>query len=511
MSHRERALKKLFIELEKDIILSTDHAKNCRVTELLYFVYLFHWIRLLDQFENAKKFSDQLISVYSSSIEESLRYLISIIAKHCQWGVPAINSKQKNSLKLPLVQFLLKHANNINSKYETESYLKLFDVTVSGERDQHVKIDIAKAMSDAETKNYFNYFLRVEIDNKIKTDRKLNYEILLRNFKNEYLPFSDLFEKEMGVTVDEFCKFTEFLISKVQKCFKEKEEFLERLSNGNIDIASADNFHQLSQCFVFSKKSIYKDIGNQYRRTLNRLTFSPEAFDERQLRFHHITRKPLIVKGDLIIISPEMILDSLFTNTHYTLIESEENKDTYMSRQSSLYIDNLIGIAIKYGYHEVDREIDLYEGKKQIGDIDLVLKNDSGHYLLIEAKNHALPLDVYFKDLQKTKKHLTYLQNNWEKKVMRRVRHLKDSHLRYSIPVNYVYLIVSRFPEIISHFSELLILSTYEFNEWLSESQKQIDFSSFFEDKYENRSPSLTVEELNQMQKDSILFGKFTK
>ena len=54
--------------------------------------------------------------------------------------------------------------------------------------------------------------------------------------------------------------------------------------------------------------------------------------------------------------------------------------------------------------------------KKTIGDIDLILKNNEGSHLLIEAKNHALPLAVYFKDSDKTLAHLEYLQNEWEKR-----------------------------------------------------------------------------------------------
>ncbi|MNI37042.1 hypothetical protein D3C73_911150 [compost metagenome] len=85
-------------------------------------------------------------------------------------------------------------------------------------------------------------------------------------------------------------------------------------------------------------------------------------------------------------------------------------------------------IGQKNGYEEVDRELELYEGRNQIGDIGLVLKNNDDHFILIEAKNHALPLNVYFKDFEAVSTRLKYLQGDWEKKVNKRISQLSSKH-----------------------------------------------------------------------------------
>lgn len=506
MSQRERALSKLNKELKKDIALAIDKAKQCQTTEILYFFYLLHYIRLLDKVESAEIVSEKMVNIYQNSLTETLKYLISITAKYGLGGEPATHQKHKNSLKNSLIQFLIKHGNYINSKYESTGMLQLFDVTVSGERDQYCEIDISKGISDPTRKGFFDYFVRAEIDNE-NTCRFDTPESLFDRIKSEYMPFSHFFICEMGVTVEEFCDFIDYLISKVKTACAVVDSKLRLLPNGDIDIEAVDNIYLISQCFLLSKKQIYKEYGNKYRRVLNRLTFSNKEFDANQLRFHHVTRRPLIVQGDMVMVSGELILDSLFINIHYSLLESKTNGVAYREQQASHYLDKLVNIASKYGYHTVAKELDLYDGKNQIGDIDLILKNNVGHYLLIEAKNHAVPLDVYFKDYKKTKAHLHYLQNNWERKVNKRVEHLKSNHLNYDIGQDYDYIIVSRFPEIISHFSELLILSSHEFDLWLNEAQPHHRFEEFFKDTYEKNRPDITIDEIQILSKDNLLFG----
>src|SRR5690606_31302238 len=134
--------------------------------------------------------------------------------------------------------------------------------------------------------------------------------------------------------------------------------------------------------------------------------------------------------------------------------ESDNVKEEYKKRYSDKFVDRLETIASKHGYVEHSRELELYEGKNQIGDLDIVLFNEQkNHYLLIEAKNHALSLDVYFHDFEATEKRLEYLTNAWEKKVERRYNNVKDSHEKYGIGSSFDYIIVSRYPEILSHFS----------------------------------------------------------
>ena len=62
--------------------------------------------------------------------------------------------------------------------------------------------------------------------------------------------------------------------------------------------------------------------------------------------------------------------------------------------------------------------------KKDYGDIDLILQHQTtGNYLLVEAKNHALPLDVYFRSHKHTEAHLERTKD-WERKVAGRLSYL---------------------------------------------------------------------------------------
>ena len=58
-------------------------------------------------------------------------------------------------------------------------------------------------------------------------------------------------------------------------------------------------------------------------------------------------------------------------------------------------------------FHYLSRQPFLMEGKNTIGNIDLIMRNkETGNTLLIEAKNHTLPLDVYFVSPAAIKSHV---------------------------------------------------------------------------------------------------------
>ena len=508
-SAKERAMAKSKIELDKDIDIAIAMAKKCGLFDLLFFIYHLHWVRLLDQFPNAQQEKKEMVMIYSNMVEESLKYIISLVVKFGHLRLPERESKKVGLINLELAQTLIKVGNYINSKYEAAPMVQLFDVEVSGERDQYLKIDMSNINSNPEAKNLFNYFLRIDEDNNIKKNSKRDKSTLIQAFKDEYSGCADLFEKEMGISVDEYAWLNEQLLDIISAQIEANRHQYVTLDNGNIDVLHERTFVNFSRAFLHDKDELFNDFDSKFHPTLNRLTFNPAAYNEHELRFHHITRQPLFIRENVVIISPELIADSVFTNTHYSLIESGDVKHDYIARQASQFLDKIARIGSAHGYIEIERERDLYDGKNCIGDIDIALKNDSGHFLLIEAKNHALPMDIYFKDVKKTKDHLQYLKNEWEKKVLRRIEHLKKHHHDYSIPKNYNYIVVSRFPEVISHFSDMLILSIQEFETWLSNSISPNSFEQFYKKYYEEPASELTQQDLETMQDDYLIFGRF--
>lgn len=509
MTDKQKALEKLAFELNKDIENLCEISKKCSFLEFLYFVYQLHWTRLLQHFPNAKNVNPEMLSIYSNSIEEALKYLISLVAKFGNEHI--IVTKQENVPKfnLKLVQLLIKEATLINSKYETESLIKLFDVEVYGERNRHIKIDMSNVEKDENVKKIFEYYLRIDLDNNIKKNSKKNKNDLLKNFKEEYEPFADLFVQEMGVTLAEFVYFINKTLDDLSERITVNIENFDKLENGNIEINSFNTFFNFSKCYVVHKSKFLASFNGNFNQLLERLTFDVENFSPKELKFHQLTRQPFIVKNDTLIISPELIMDSLFTNIHYSLIEGVNTKDKYIAKQASCFLDKIALIAGKYGYFEVTRELDLFEGKNQIGDIDILFKNANNKYLLIEAKNHALPLDIYFKDVSKTDEHLKHLKEAWEKKVVRRVDHLRTNHAEYNIPNDYEYIVVSRFPEIISHYSDLLIFSIQELEKWFSDFNDVKKFEEFYKKYYNDIDDKFSIEELKKLQDDNLFFGEF--
>lgn len=511
MTDKDKALEKLSIELDKDIENLCAISKNCGVLELLYFIYQLHWTRLLQHFPNAKNVNPDVLSAYSNTLEESLKYLISLASKFGHWKIATNKEKSAPYFNLELVQFLIKQATLINSKYESESLIKLFNVEVSGERNRYIKIDMSNAQTDENVKKLFDYFIRIDEDNNIKKNSKKDKDNLLKNFIDEYSSFADLFQQEMEVSLEDFASFIHKTLDSVTDKIKENESKFDLLENGNVEVNTFNTFINFAKCYITTKSSFLKSFDKPFEEVLKRLTFDFDTFNPKELKYHQLTRQPFIAKDNTLVISPELILDSLFTNIHYSLIESPIIKAEYIARQASSFLDKIAAIASKFDYTEVNREIDLYEGKNQIGDIDILFRHTTGNYLLIEAKNHALPMDIYFKDVSKTNEHLKYLQDAWEKKVVRRVNHLKTLHNNYDIPANHRYIVVSRFPEVISHYSDLLILSLQEFDEWLSNYNEVETFEKFNKEYYDKIGNKFTIEELKEMQDSNLFFGRFEK
>ncbi|QLC65557.1 hypothetical protein LPB248_04390 [Flavobacterium sp. LPB0248] len=510
MTDKEKALKKLSLEIDNDIEKLCVAAKDCSILELLYFIYQLHWTRLLQHFPNAKNINPNVLSAYSNTLEESLKYLTSLAAKYGNWNI--VTTKEEIPyLNLDLVQFLIKQATLVNSKYESEALVKLFDIEVSGERNRYIRIDMSKAKTDENVKKLFDYYIRIDEDNNIKKNSKKDKDNLLKNFKDEYFPFSDLFHKEIGVSLDDFINFINESLNIVTNKITENQKKFDILENGNVEVKSLNTFINYAKCYLINKSDFLQSFDIEFEKVLKRLTLDLDNFNPKELKYHQLTRQPFIAKNNILVISPELILDSLFTNIHYSLIESPSIKNEYIARQASSFLDKIAMIATKFDYTEVDRELDLFEGKDQIGDIDILFKHSSGKYLLVEAKNHALPMDIYFKDVSKTNKHLQYLQDAWEKKVIRRANHLKTLHNIYNISENHKYIVVSRFPEIISHYSDLLILSIQEFEEWLSNYGNIDTFEDFNKIYNEKIGAKFSIDELKEMQDTNLFLGKFEK
>ena len=454
---------------------------------------------------------EKTIEVYVNQLTDAYKYIIQLLLKYSKKKFVTINNDSGYiDSEIPLL--INEIVFQINSKHETLSFISLFnDLKVSGERDRYLRIDMRNVLNDVRLMKFFHYGFRADKANNFARADLKTKENFLKHFKKEYELYSDLFELEFEIKLDSFISLMDFILETIKKQINDNKHKFAYLDNGNIDVHAYTTIINIGFSFEIPKQVVVDSFGENIQKILERLIFKPDEFDENQLRFNLIARKPLIDLGSSLLVSPELLLDSLFINSHYSFLEAGNHKEEYKKRYASFFVDKIKETALKHGYHEVTRELELYENNKQIGDIDLILKNSKNHFLLIEAKNHAIPLDVYFHDFEATEKRLNYLQNEWEKKVNRRNEHLLANHEKYNIPADFSYLIISKSVEILSHFSKFLVLTLDEFDYWLIQDDLNLSFENIFEDIYKFNQIELTEEQLEKMNKDLNMGWSFSK
>lgn len=508
LTPKQRAVNKARSEITKDIFRLIAMANDCGWGELIYFLHYLHFTRLALDFGNVPENKKEMLGIYSRRMDDAFKYLTQIVAKNGKKRFVK-DSATNMIINGDLVQQMKKHALEINSKFESVSFIGTFkNVEVSGERDQHAKVRFEE-MSDEYLGKFFNYALRADKEHADERKPQL-VNFFFDLFKQEYEPYADLFLKEFGLSIDEFIDLSEWLIENVNANILSKEKDFPHTHDGKIDIKHYRSIILYGSSLFIYKKKIHEKYGEKANHILRRLTLDVNKYNEHELKFNIIERQPLIDMKEFFVVSPELLVDSYWANSHYSLLEAGNIKEEYKKRYSKVFVDKISRKATKYGYQEFSRDYELYEGKNQIGDIDLIMKNESNQFLLIEAKNHSIPMDVYFHDFEETKKRLKVLQTEWEKKVEKRILHLQKNHTAYGIGKDFKYLIVTKVPEILSHFSECLTLSLKEFDLWLEKNDFVLTFEEFYQHTYKDQD-SLTKDQLNSITTDLLRHWTFGK
>lgn len=488
MTPNEIAQKKAIEEIEKNInMIKTLCQEHATYGELFFYTYYLHITRNL-KLDN----TNYSMQMTTNAFDDVCKYLISCIIK---FGKQSHVNNAKSLVNIDFTTFLTKIVLHINSNYEAVSLFSLFDkLTVFGERNQYARIDMAENLDNPIIKKHFEYSSRFQEHIHFEKLNMQTHTQFLQKFKTSFIEYDDLCLFEFGITVNEIGDKITSLLDTIVNRLEQNQEKLPLLDNGNINYKHIGTLLHVIKSFIFTESELITIFGKKF---LNKLTFNRNLFDEKQLAFHHILRQPLVKLDKEYIASPQLLLDSLFVNIHYTLLESN-NQHEYKKRASDIFVNQILTTAKKYNYYEFARELELYEGKKQLGDIDIVLHNKQiDQFILIEAKNHSLPLSVYFNDMIATKKHLQYLQSHWEKKVKTRYSHLNNNHESYKIGEKFKYIIVSKYPEILAHFSDILVLSLNEFDYFMA----NMDKIDSFEDVYNNlyNQNTLSKEDLHKL------------
>ncbi len=342
---------------------------------------------------------------------------------------------------------------------------------------------------------FFNYGLRESREHDTQKDDQLKSGDLFEKYLFEFSEFSDLFIHTFKCTPQELVELFDFLISLVGHNILKNLTEIYNIGD-NINPQEYAVYFAFTESIHIHESQIEIKFQEKFNYILSEFSLSPFDLDEDQRLFDQVARKPFLKVDDYFILSPEIILDSLFVNTHYKLLECSQNADEYKSRSSTRFIDNICLTASKAGFIEVGREKDVFNGRHNLGDIDLILKNDEGDFLLIEAKNHTLPLSVYWHQFEAESKRLEYQQNDWERKVLQRISYLKGHYNDYGISASFKYIIVTKRPEILSHFSEILVLSLFEFENWICSPPLKFNFH----DVYANMESHYSINEEDSLE-----------
>lgn len=464
-------------------------AMGCTQSDQLYFAYMIdncahlHAGNLHQEDANLAETAKAL----GYGLRDEFKWLFALALKH--GPSRSVRSPEPRAVKVPTLQGdLTKLATKAHRKFEFRSFLTLLDFrpTESGAR---MSATITDGLGDPDAKKLWSYYQRIERDRWRASQTQSDTE-LIPAFIREFQPHAAEFERAFGLGLSEFRLLIRWLADSTRSRMEAAEPTLPRLPNGNVAPMSMTALNAFASAWAFSKAEIAEALSTEAATCLERLSLNEVRFDESELRFHALTRRPIVRWSEThFLVVPPLLLNSIFVNTHYTLLEApKEDAESYKARAADLFVDRVAATAAEFGYSELRREVDLRDGKKNLGDIDLWLRHVDGLDLLVECKAHALPLEVYFRDTPAVLSHLEGLRSKWEAKVQARLNHIQLNRAALGVGERFLYIVVSRFPEVISHYSEILTLSEQEFAAWLHLDPRPTTFEEVSEAIYSGTS-----------------------
>lgn len=472
---RDAAINSLENKLNREMGVAKQLAEQCGFWDLMFLLYELRLNRLgmiLPEINHRMSKAD-IIGLHLN--DEALKYAISLAAKYGGWKNFVEINKPAKDFDYTLAHKLEARARRINAFFDTQNLLHVSEVSQEG-HSQVFQIDVGAGLSEHGKSLLFQFGLRIERFAKTGKETTLTVEALIERFKQKYADLAGLFERDTGISLVDYCAG----ILRLHQCLVERMMIVEENitdENGMIKPLSELAFFSTTRAMLFTDHDLKKIFTDSFVTFLYKNMFKAEALSDKELRFHYLTRRPFLVGEGFALFSPELVFDSIMDNTHYTFLESDNSRHQYKTLNSDKFIDDVVAQASVGGYQEVQREIWLTEGKNSLGDIDLVLYNsETRHTLLVECKNHTLPLAVYYRSPEALHAHIQTTRD-WEVKVNRRIAHLKSAASSYLIKGEWDYVIVTHMPEPLSHESSLLVMTTGELGYWLSMPERATTFA----------------------------------
>lgn len=467
MEIKDKALTLLREDRNEDLKALIEYSKLTTETELIYLLMLIHLNRISRVDTNkGQLISKFFIEEFKCPLEDTLIYLVSLCVKYGKKRF-----RDPRFLPLNYISSMIEGCNQIHSKYYHEIFVHLYKVLDCTE----TRITFENTLKEETLGNEFlKYILRVSEDNKVR-GTAVNIDELEAIIYKEFRCFDNLLQKAFNINVRLYIEF----IRNIANSFGARVFANINILTGKVDITDPVVFDKYWRCFIFSYEELYNYAGKS-DELLRRLLFDVDDFKEEELKYHYIVRKPIIkLSNDYFIISPQVLINSVYWNIHFWLLEEKSVSEEYKAQQSDRFLDRIRELATYANYYEVTRNKYIKDKNKDLGDIDLILKNEQGQFLIVEGKNERLPLDVYFGSYQDILARLQQTKS-WEDKVTKRNNYLKDHCHDFNISPNFKYVIISNYPEVLSHFSSYLVLSLYEFEQWATWGFPEVSFQDFY-------------------------------
>lgn len=478
MNSKQEALNKIEYETKRTIEKVKSLCSQITYGELSYCIYYIHVIRILKNKE-----LESLTNMSIDRFNDVLKHSISCIFKYTNISKTLNNTYSININNSILLTEIINHLHNL---HEISPVIKALDkIELEGERNQILKIDLSEFTNTFENENIFKYIRRFQKSITIEKSKPVHHKIHLKKFAEKYSQYNLISKNIFGLEVKEITDKLNILLEIVINNITKNTINMKHFENNNLDIQNISTLRETVKSFIFTEKELFEIFGKKGMKFIREFTFKKSEFKPHELNYHYILRSPILkIKNEYIIV-PELLLDSLFSNFHYTLLENKQHSEKHKKIMSDIFVHEILEIGKKYEFIHFSSELELYQGKSQLGDIDLILRNEELDLdILIEAKNHTIPLPVYYGVYEEVSNRLVELKKSWENKVDKRYKHLIHNYENYNIKKNFKYIIVSRYPEILSHDSDYLVLSTYEFNFYLQNKNKFTNFNDLFNELY---------------------------
>ncbi|EPL0839084.1 hypothetical protein L9F34_004464 [Klebsiella aerogenes] len=253
---RDAAINSLENKLNREMGLAKQLAEQCGFWDLMFLLYELRLNRLgmiLPEINHRMSKAD-IIGLHLN--DEALKYAISLAAKYGGWKNFVGINKPAKDFDYTLAHKLEARARHINAFFDTQNLLHVSEVSQEG-HSQVFQIDVGAGLSEHGKALLFQFGLRIERFAKTGKESTLTVEALIERFKQKYADLAELFERDTGISLVDYCAG----ILRLHQCLVERMMIVEENitdENGMINPLSELAFFSTTRAMLFTERDLKK-------------------------------------------------------------------------------------------------------------------------------------------------------------------------------------------------------------------------------------------------------------